>query len=49
MCNDLGRELNTKKQYPPDQIDFILKGIDRNQDGRLSLDEVYLLMRKLNP
>ena len=38
MCNDLGKELNTKKQYTPEQINHILGTIDRNQDGKLSLD-----------
>lgn len=49
MCNDLANELVSKKQFTREEIDQTLKTIDRNQDGRLSLDEVYCLMRKLNP
>lgn len=49
LCNDLGKELASKKQYSNEQINQILSTIDRNQDGRLTMDEVYLLMRKLNP
>lgn len=49
MCNDLARELTSKKQFSQEQINQTLSTIDKNQDGRLSLDEVYALMRKLNP
>jgi Ca2+-binding EF-hand superfamily protein len=49
MCNDLGNELLSKKQFTKEQINATLSTIDKNQDGRLSLDEVFALMRKLNP
>lgn len=49
MCNDLAKELTSKKQFTTEQINLTLSTIDKNQDGRLSLDEVFALMRKLNP
>ena len=49
LCNDLGKYLSSKKQFTNEQINQVLSTIDKNQDGRLSLDEVYMLMRKLNP
>lgn len=49
LLNDLGKELANKKTYTNDQINAILGTVDSNQDGRLTLDEVYSLMRKLNP
>lgn len=49
MCNDLAKELGSKQQYSPNQINSILSTLDRNQDGRVTKDELYVLMRKLNP
>ena len=49
MFKDLAAELSSKKQMTPQQIDQALNSVDKNQDGRLSLDEVYVLMRNLNP
>lgn len=49
MCNDLAKELASKKQLTPEQINQTLSTIDKNQDGKLSRDEVFILMRKLNP
>lgn len=49
MCNDLAKELGSKQQYSPNQINSVLSTLDRNQDGRVTKDELYVLMRKLNP
>ena len=49
MCNDLGKELGRSQAYENGQIESILKTIDRNMDGRITKDELYVLMRKLNP
>lgn len=49
ICNDLAKELGSKQQYSPNQINSILSTLDRNQDGRVTKDELYVLMRKLNP
>jgi Ca2+-binding EF-hand superfamily protein len=49
MCNDLAKELGSKQHYSPNQINSILSTLDRNQDGRVTKDELYVLMRKLNP
>lgn len=49
MCNDLAKELGSKQQYSPNQINSVLSTLDRNQDGRVTKDELYILMRKLNP
>ena len=48
MFNDLGRELSFKKNYSNQDIDNILKSIDRNQDGRVTKDELFLAMKKIN-
>lgn len=49
LCNDLGKELSSKKNFTNEEIRHVLSTIDANQDGKLTLDEVYRLMRKLNP
>ena len=49
MLNDLANELKTKKSFTNEQIQDVLGTVDKNQDGRLTKDEVYVLMRKLNP
>ena len=49
MCNDLAKELGSSKNYSKEQIDAIHKTIDRNMDGRITKDELYVLMRRLNP
>lgn len=38
MLNDLGNQLASKKQMPPEQIKLILSEVDRNQDGKLTKD-----------
>ena len=49
MCNDLARELSSKKNYTNEEITSVLSTLDRNQDGKITMDELYMLMRKLNP
>lgn len=49
LCNDLQRELNSKKQFTKDQVEDILNSLDKNQDGRVTKDELFVLMRRLNP
>ena len=49
MCNDLARELGSSQNYSKEQIDAILQNIDRNMDGRITMDELFVLMRRLNP
>lgn len=49
MCNDLACELSSKKNYTNEEITSVLSTLDRNQDGKITMDELYMLMRKLNP
>lgn len=49
FLNDLSKELTSKKNFTPQQIQQALSTIDKNQDGKFTKDEVYVLMRKLNP
>jgi Ca2+-binding EF-hand superfamily protein len=38
MYYDLGNELSVKKHLTNDQITTMLNSVDRNQDGKLTLD-----------
>lgn len=49
VYNDLANELKNKKQFSDEQVKQTLRTLDLNQDGRISLDELFILMRKLNP
>lgn len=49
VIRDLSVELATKKQMPEQEIKKVLSTLDYNQDGRITLDEMFVLMRKLNP
>ena len=49
MCNDLARELGSKKQYSNEEINSVMSTLDKNQDGKVTLDELFVLMRTLNP
>ena len=49
MCNDLARELGSKRNFSNEEINYVLNTLDKNQDGKVTLDELYVLMRKLNP
>jgi Ca2+-binding EF-hand superfamily protein len=49
VYNDLANELKTKKKYTDEEVKNTLRTLDLNQDGRISLDELFILMRKLNP
>lgn len=49
VCNDLARELQSKKNYTEEEVRSVLMTLDRNQDGKVTLDEMYILMRRLNP
>ena len=49
MCNDLARELGSKRNFSNEEINSVLNTLDKNQDGKVTLDELYVLMRKLNP
>lgn len=49
VLRDLTNELVNKKQMTLPEIQKVLSTFDFNQDGRVTLDEMYVLMRKLNP
>ena len=49
VYTDLANELKNKTQFTDEEIKNNLRTLDLNQDGRVSLDEMFILMRKLNP
>lgn len=49
VYNDLANELKNKKQFTDEEVKATMCTLDLNQDGRISLDELFVLMRKLNP
>jgi Ca2+-binding EF-hand superfamily protein len=49
VYNDLTYELKNKKQFTDEEVKATMRTLDLNQDGRISLDELFILMRKLNP
>ncbi len=49
VYNDLAQELKVKKSWTDEEVKKTLSSLDLNQDGRITLDEMFILMRKLNP
>jgi Ca2+-binding EF-hand superfamily protein len=49
VYSDLANELKTKKAFTEEEVKQTLRTLDLNQDGRISLDELFVIMRKLNP
>lgn len=48
LCHDLVLELQVKRHLPAEEAETLASELDSNRVGRITIDELYCLLRKLN-